>query len=191
MNLTEAVARACEEPTLEKALEWIAIWENGRAVMQALEAEKTGVSTAADGAKWDTCFGICIREVMKAWCTSGTEWAWSFDNGIRGPFPSRAAAMADAEKFFEPTSEDGTPMEIDIGTCRWAQPVDHLPEAVTIVENMVDDARDNDFSFADDGVFDVSDEQIKALDDLLERWARGLPRGSVFVFEKVGTETIR
>jgi len=71
MNLTEAVARACQEPTIIKALEWIAVWENGRAVEQAIEAEKTGVWTGANGAKWDTCFGLCFREVFKAWEARG------------------------------------------------------------------------------------------------------------------------
>jgi hypothetical protein len=198
MNLTEAVARACEEPTLERALGWIVIWENGRAVEQALEAERTGVSTAAHadiGAKWDTCFDICIREVMKAWRAPGTEWAWmedlEDDDEIHGPFPSRAAALADARKFFVYRAPECTPEAIEIGTCRWAMPIDHLPGAQKLVEDMVDDARDNDFTFTDDVIFDVSAEQIKALDDLLEKWARGLPRGNVFVFEKVGTETIR
>jgi hypothetical protein len=64
MNLTEAVERACQEPSLIDALSWICVWESERAIQQALEWQKTGVSTAAYGS-WDTCFKPCIEEVMK------------------------------------------------------------------------------------------------------------------------------
>jgi len=67
MNIDEAVSRACEEPTLAKALEWIAVWENDRAVRQALDFVRTGVSTASDGQKYDTAFRHCFETVFARW----------------------------------------------------------------------------------------------------------------------------
>jgi hypothetical protein len=63
MNIKEAVKRACEEPTLEAALVWICIWENARAVKQAVENPGSG----AEGAGWDTFFKFCISAVMNTW----------------------------------------------------------------------------------------------------------------------------
>jgi len=65
MNIDEAVARACREPSLTEALTWIAIWETDRAVKQALEWERTGVSTASHGGGWDTNFGYLFEHVME------------------------------------------------------------------------------------------------------------------------------
>jgi len=63
VNLESAVARACEEPTLLDALTWIAIWEAERAIQQALEQQRTGISTAAAGS-WDTCFRTAFQRVL-------------------------------------------------------------------------------------------------------------------------------
>ena len=63
MNLQEAVAEACKQPTLVDALSWICVWEGERAVQQAIEFKKTGISTAAHGG-WDFCFTRCIEAVM-------------------------------------------------------------------------------------------------------------------------------
>lgn len=65
MNADEAIARACQEPTLIQALNWIAIWETDRAVKQALEWERTGVSTASHGGGWDTNFGYLFERVTE------------------------------------------------------------------------------------------------------------------------------
>jgi hypothetical protein len=64
MNVEEAVARACAEPTLEEALSWIAVWEADRAIGQALRCERTGQSTAAPGQTHDTCFRVCFKRVL-------------------------------------------------------------------------------------------------------------------------------
>ena len=61
MNITEAVNRACEEPTLLGAQTWICIWESERAIKQARENYGSGT----DGAGWDTCFGICLKLVTE------------------------------------------------------------------------------------------------------------------------------
>jgi len=67
VNADEAIKRACEEPTLAKALNWIAMWENDRAVKQALEWKRTGVSTASHGGGWDTCFEYLFQNVLEQW----------------------------------------------------------------------------------------------------------------------------
>jgi hypothetical protein len=66
MKLTEAVERACQEPTLVDALTWIAVWECERAIEQAHAYKLTGISTAAHGG-WDTCFKSCFSAVMEEW----------------------------------------------------------------------------------------------------------------------------
>lgn len=192
MNLTEAVARACQEPSLEKALEWIAVWENDRTIAIALENERAGAASAASPL---TCFGLCFQEVMKLWESVGVEWAWKFadeadHNEIYGPFPSRDEAVADARKFLISVGEQGT-HEISVGTCIWAKPSDYLPSAESVIEAMAVIAVDNDFGFCDeDDIFDVTKEQMRNLDDLLDTWARGLPHGRVFIIDKIDTETL-
>jgi hypothetical protein len=64
MNIDQAVARACEEPTLLEALSWICVWENDRSVRQAV---------ANNGAGWDTCFTLCIKRVMESYPKSSPE----------------------------------------------------------------------------------------------------------------------
>lgn len=67
MNVTQAVERACQEPTLAQALSWIAVWETERVVRQVREFDRTGISTAShasDGAQWDTCFLFLFKEVL-------------------------------------------------------------------------------------------------------------------------------
>jgi hypothetical protein len=71
-TLTEAVERACQEPTLLDALTWIAVWECERAIEQAYAFKLTGVSTAANGG-WDTCFRSCFSAVMEAWAKKGKQ----------------------------------------------------------------------------------------------------------------------
>lgn len=67
MNIDDAVAKACEEPTLVKALSWIAVWETERVVKQAIQWKETGVSTASHGGGWDTCFETCFDRVVEVW----------------------------------------------------------------------------------------------------------------------------
>ena len=59
-NLTEAVAVACQQPTLLEALTFICIWESERAINQA----RFNYGSGSDGAGWDTCFGICLKNVI-------------------------------------------------------------------------------------------------------------------------------
>jgi hypothetical protein len=60
LNIDQAVAEACKQPTLVKALDWICVWECERAIDQA----KNRPGTGAEGKGWDTCFELCIQRVM-------------------------------------------------------------------------------------------------------------------------------
>jgi len=60
------INRALEEPTLLKALSFVAVWESERAIQQARKYYDTGVSTAAYGG-WDTCFEYCFKELISKW----------------------------------------------------------------------------------------------------------------------------
>jgi hypothetical protein len=62
-GFVEALQRALAQPTLELALSFICTWENERAVDQAINRPGTG----SNGARWDTCFDHCVREVLKGW----------------------------------------------------------------------------------------------------------------------------
>lgn len=61
MNITEAVKRACEEPTLVEALAWICIWESERVIAQVLINYEAGTEEDV----YDTCFKYCLQQVMK------------------------------------------------------------------------------------------------------------------------------
>lgn len=65
MNINEAVEKACEQPTLLDALSYIAVWESERAIEQAKNFFKTGISTTGDGKGWDTCFKVCFSLVFE------------------------------------------------------------------------------------------------------------------------------
>ena len=67
MNIVEAVARACKEPTLLDALSWICVWESERTIKQALESHESGVKGGANGAGYDTCFRFCLTKVMESY----------------------------------------------------------------------------------------------------------------------------
>ena len=73
MPITEAVERACQQPTLLDALSWICVWESERAIRQALsnceliDGNLVNQRASPDGRGWDTCFRVCINEVMEKW----------------------------------------------------------------------------------------------------------------------------
>lgn len=62
MKLSEAVNRACQEPTLLEALSWICVWESERIVRQAKAS-----------AHWQTCFGACIELVLKEYLSKNDQ----------------------------------------------------------------------------------------------------------------------
>lgn len=67
-TLADMVKIVCEQaPTLVDAISAICIWESERAIKQAFKWKETGESTASHGGGWDTCFRVCIENVMEAW----------------------------------------------------------------------------------------------------------------------------
>jgi hypothetical protein len=67
----DAVGRALQEPTLIKALSFIALWESERVVQQAKTFFETG-KRGPDGQGWDTCFEYCFNQVQEAYVNN--EW---------------------------------------------------------------------------------------------------------------------
>jgi hypothetical protein len=53
-HVSKLVERATLEPTLAKALSWIAIWESERAIKQA-----------RNNPTWETCFEILFQQVLE------------------------------------------------------------------------------------------------------------------------------
>ncbi len=52
----DIIVRACEEPTLTKALAFICLWESERIVKQA-----------QSNTTWESCFELCIKSVMDSY----------------------------------------------------------------------------------------------------------------------------
>jgi len=70
MDINEATARACQEPTLLDALSWICVWESERGVEQAHENLTNNTPANPDtGAMWETCFKACLKSVMDKYGT--------------------------------------------------------------------------------------------------------------------------
>lgn len=67
MNVWEAAKRACEEPTLLKALSWIAVWESERLV----EYVRNHHEEIDNGGQWETCFYICFKLVTEEYAKQG------------------------------------------------------------------------------------------------------------------------
>lgn len=67
--MQEIVVRACQEKTLVDALTFAAVIECERAIVQAREFDRTGISTASHGGGWDTSFRVSFVAVMEAWET--------------------------------------------------------------------------------------------------------------------------
>ncbi len=66
MNLIEAVKEACKEPTLLKALSWIAVWENDRCMRKTLP-----LWSVENGGPYETFFYICFKMVAEEWVKQG------------------------------------------------------------------------------------------------------------------------
>jgi len=64
MKQGEILKRACEEPTLIKALSFACLCECERAIKQA-HKNLTDNTPDVDGKMWDTCFEFVISQVME------------------------------------------------------------------------------------------------------------------------------
>ena len=63
MNITEATAKACEQPTLIDALSWICVWETKRIIKRYKKNLNTAIIETNHGV-WKACFNYCIENVM-------------------------------------------------------------------------------------------------------------------------------
>ena len=57
---------------VQRVLSFIAVWETERIIKQYDAWKETGVSTTGDDKKWDTCFNVCFKEVLKQWINNQT-----------------------------------------------------------------------------------------------------------------------
>lgn len=64
MKLDQILKNALEKPTLVDALSYVAVWENDRAVHEALRNHENKVRTF-EGGLWETCFKFLFGEVLK------------------------------------------------------------------------------------------------------------------------------
>lgn len=71
MNFTEAINKACQQPTLIEALAWISTWECERVIPEAHKFLNGDKPRGPDGQGWDTCFGFLIKQVMIAYIQEG------------------------------------------------------------------------------------------------------------------------
>jgi len=125
MNLDEAVKKACEEPTLAKALAWIAIWESERVVRFVLRHR---------GQSWDTCFRLCFERVLERYTTlHGAIPAYDPTIKERDPYEICAGecdAQADGilESYNHGDFENGSVRELEVrgGLRAYHEMADHL-----------------------------------------------------------------
>lgn len=66
-SLSLALDAACRQLTFRAGLAYILMWENDRAVRQAVRRAIVHEPPGPDGQHWDTCFGHVLREFMSEW----------------------------------------------------------------------------------------------------------------------------
>jgi hypothetical protein len=119
------------------------------------------------------------------------QWAWAEDKDsvetdeFHGPYGTREAAIADALLWVKNETDPRTIASPVLGYCKFGDPLKHMPDAATLLENMNDSAHDDEFCFHDDAVFTATEEQLTVLDLLLQKWAEDLPRSAAWNFEYV------
>jgi hypothetical protein len=63
LKFRDVLQRAFKEPTLADSLSLVAMWENERAVKQALQGKRD----PNDGSLWNTCFKYAFTKVLDGW----------------------------------------------------------------------------------------------------------------------------
>src|SRR3990172_8503541 len=99
-------------------------------------------------------------------------WSWEGDESAEGPYDSREDALEDARDQLE----KGETKKLVLGVIRHADPGDCVDDDLdSHLERMDEAARDNDFAFADDNIFEVPESRAMAakaaLHDVLAAWA--------------------
>jgi hypothetical protein len=84
-----------------------------------------------------------------------------------GPFTSKTAAVEDAKGYYQ-EAEHPT---IILGTCKYADPLDYLPDVESLLEGMDEKAFEEDFSWYDDGDIFYTVDSRRA-EEGLRQWAK-------------------
>ncbi len=116
------------------------------------------------------------------------QWGWTllnYEESAHGPFSSKEKAIKDANKYIADESNKIIDPEekILVGTIQWADPCEYLPSFDDMLGLINAQARDNEYQFFDDIVFDLNsgkneemaykDEEkaTRELQKLLSKWA--------------------
>jgi len=149
-----------------------------------------GQITADNGPPADGPPGRCVCTTCAS--TKNAKWGWMVPDAeyVHGPFDTRDAAIEDARRELD--NPPGESTKIVLGHCRFANPVEAVKVVAdldAVLERMDEYARDNDFGFYDDNVFEPVDESgaVIALRAALEDWARQWVESSVWTLDEVET----
>lgn len=121
------------------------------------------------------------------------QWAWMVDGNCiaHGPFKTREEAIEDARGHYAP---EECPREIVIGYPSYANAASYLPVDIdTFLEQLEENAFDNDFGFADDTIFDVNGdvgEAEKELEEVFINWANKWLSSTTWLFVELEKVTI-
>lgn len=111
-----------------------------------------------------------MADDKRAWC-----WSEPRSEEAYGPFPSRSAAISDAQAVLRDKT-DHDEMEIEVGRVNPAFPEEHsgVLDVDRVLEDMDTHATDNGFCFADVEIFTAKNlgEAQESLDALLRVWAK-------------------
>ena len=112
------------------------------------------------------------------------KWGWSEYECARGLFDSKEEAIKDALEQLNP----GQPTGIEVGRCKWANPVDYLRIDVDdLLEELDQNAADNEFGFAEEEIFDIEEkdkeEAQKALVEVMSVWATKYVHTRMWILE--------
>lgn len=112
------------------------------------------------------------------------KWGWAYHEEAHGLFDSKEEAVQDALYELGPDTE----IEVDIGRCKLADPTDYLKTDVDdLLEELDQQAGDNDFSFAEDEIFEIEDkdkeEAQKELKEVMSAWAKKYVHTKMWILE--------
>jgi len=93
-------------------------------------------------------------------------WMPPHSEAAQGPFDSKEAAIEDAKDYYDGEAT------IYVGTCKYADPLDYLPDVESLLEQMDENAFDNDFAWYDNGDIFYCTETSKKAEEGLRRWAK-------------------
>jgi hypothetical protein len=133
------------------------------------------------------------------------EWGWTllnYEEGAHGPFNSKKEVIKNAKEYIADESNKiiDDPEKILIGFVQWADPHEYLPDFDSVFELINQCAKDNEYSFFDDQVFDLNSSEkmahrneeraTKELQQLLSKWTDKWITSSAWVLTNTEEMTI-